>query len=224
MVEQRTENPCVTGSIPVDATKDRGAAINNIVAFFCINIILNLTLISHKMKTKKLLIICIAAITLVGTSCSSSKNNLNVTNLVNKAYSYISKINNLLSKIPTNCNILNIDSIKDNTVVTLNDVTGLLTQSTTIYNKYKDPSTRSSISLTDILNLVNSLQSTENSLATLKTQWNTASSQVKGLNKTKIQEASESLNFIKNGLDLGTSSITETITSLNSIISVLNGN
>ena len=106
------------------------------------------------MKIKKLLIICIAAITLVGTSCSSSKNNLNVSNLVNKAYSYISKINNLLSKIPRDCNILNIDAIKDNTVVTLNDVTDLLNQSTTIYNKYKDASTRSSISLTDILNLL----------------------------------------------------------------------
>ena len=176
------------------------------------------------MKIKKLLLICIAAITLVGTSCSSSKNNLNVSNLVNKAYSYISKINNLLSKIPKDCNILNIDAIKDNTVVSLNDVTDLLNQSTTIYNKYKDASTRSSISLTDILNLITSLQSTENSLNTLKTQLNGANSQVKNLTKTQSQEASESLNFIKNGIDLGTGSVTETITSLNSIISALKGN
>lgn len=176
------------------------------------------------MKIKKLLIICIAAITLVGTSCSSSKNNLNVTNLVNKAYSYISKINNLLNKIPRNCNILNIDSIKDNTVVTLNDVTDLLNQSTTIYNKYKDASTRSSISLTDILNLITSLHSTENSLATLKTQFDGANSQIKNLNKTQKQQASESLDFIKNGINLGTGSVTETITSLNSIVSALKGN
>lgn len=154
------------------------------------------------------------------TSCSTSF----PSQATNTTTQYIGKINELLGRVPGDINVFSVDELKNNTVSTLQNISTLLTTSSSLINKYNNPETRTDISLTEVLSAMSAYETAKTDISNLRTTWNKVNSEVKSLNANDLRNAVNTLSFIDDALNIGQNSLNDNMQTIGNIISILRGN